>query len=84
MRGAAPVKSSRLKAKDFLRGSDRLACEKGAGRACLSLGILVERGQGGKRDRQEAQRLFRRACNAGLKRGCELWRQGAVTTEEKK
>lgn len=48
-----------------------VACDAADGRACLSLGLRAETGQGRRRDVGVAMRLYRRSCELGEARGCE-------------
>ena len=58
--------------KEFTKAVARYekACELGADRACVYLGLLYQNGQGAAQDRDKANELFRRACEKDVAEGC--------------
>lgn len=46
------------------------ACELGADKACVYLGLLYQNGQGAAQDHKKANELFAKACEKGVGEGC--------------
>ena len=49
------------------------ACELGADKACVYLGLLYQNGQGAAQDHKKANELFARACGKGVAQGARAW-----------
>ena len=47
-----------------------VSCRDSFARGCYQLGLLWERGHGGRADPARAKRLFRKACKAGHDHAC--------------
>nr|WP_314563536.1 Sel1 repeat protein [uncultured Campylobacter sp.] len=44
---------------------------RGDAKGCYNLGVLYAEGQGIIKDKQSAKKYFGKACNMGLKQGCD-------------
>lgn len=58
--------------KEFKKAVARYekACELGADKACVYLGLLYQNGQGATQDHKKANELFAKACEKGVAEGC--------------
>ena len=58
--------------KEFTKAVARYekACELGADKACVYLGLLYQNGQGAAQDHKKANELFTKACEKDVAEGC--------------
>nr|WP_314904030.1 tetratricopeptide repeat protein [uncultured Campylobacter sp.] len=58
--------------KEFTKAVARYkkACELGADKACVYLGLLYQNGQGAAQDHKKANELFAKACEKDVAEGC--------------
>ncbi len=59
--------------KDFTQAREASikACDKEHAGACFNLGLMYVKGDGVKKDNEEAYKYFSKACDRGAKEGCE-------------
>ena len=50
-------------------------CEKGYTNACLNLGLSYNGGVGVQADKSKALKYFKKACDDGLKPGCDWYKK---------
>jgi len=62
-----------IRTKDFIQAREVSikACDKEHAGACYNLGLMYIKGDGTKKDNQEAYKYFSKACDRGAKEGCE-------------
>ena len=70
---ATPAKPATTATRDTPSDSNDLACTRGVGSACSSLGIKYTDGSGVAIDLARGATLFQKACSLNEPRGCMLW-----------
>lgn len=67
------ARRTRRKARRFLRKARALldkTCQKDDAESCAMMGVLMEKGWGGRRDRERARELYNKACQQSHGMGC--------------